>query len=106
MKKEYTHTSSQQNLLGANPTQETIDTYCNELQVTATTPPAFIMLSGDDDVVPAQNSFNYYLSLLKHKVPAEMHEYPSGGHGWGYLDSFKFKKQWIFELEEWLRNLE
>lgn len=106
MKKEYTHAGSRQNLLGTIPTQETIDAYCNELRVTAATPPAFIMLSGDDDVVPVQNSFNYYLSLLEHKVPAEMHAYPSGGHGWGYLDSFKFKKQWTFELEEWLRNLD
>lgn len=106
MKKEYTHAGSRQNLLGTNPTKETIDAYCNELCVTSDTPSAFIMLSGDDDVVPVQNSFNYYLSLLEHKIPAEMHVYPSGGHGWGCLDSFKYKKQWTFELEEWLKNLE
>lgn len=106
MDKALTHAGSRWNLLGDNPAQEKVDAYSNELRVTTDTPPAFIMLSGDDDVVPVQNSFNYYLSLLKHKVPAEMHVYPSGGHGWGYLETFMFKKQWTFELEEWLNNLD
>ena len=105
MKQEYTHGGSRQNLLGSDPTKDNVEAYSNELRVTSDTPPAFIMLSGDDDVVPIQNSFSDYLALLQHKVPAEMHVYPSGGHGWGYLENFFFKKQWIFELEEWLKNL-
>lgn len=33
-----------------------------------------------------------------------MHIYPVGGHGWGFRDSFKYKRQWTGELEKWLRE--
>lgn len=56
--------------------------YSNELQVTGDTPPAFIMHSSDDGAVPVSNSVSYYLALVKNKVPASLHTYPIGGHGW------------------------
>ncbi len=78
--------------------------FCNELQVTPDTPKAFIMLSSDDTVVPVANSINYYTALVNNRVPASLHAYPTGGHGWGYGDGFIYKHQWKEELEKWLRE--
>ena len=102
---EYTHQGSKDNLLGKNPSDELVKLYSNELQVTEQTPPAFIMHSSDDTVVPVQNTLDYYLSLCKHGVPASVHFYPIGGHGWGYNESFPYKAQWKDEMEKWLREI-
>ena len=68
------------------------------------TPQAFIMLSSDDDAVPPINGIGYFLALRDHKVPASLHAYPTGGHGWGFRDNFTYKRQWTEELEKWLRE--
>lgn len=63
----YTHMGSHDNLLGKNPSKELEQKYSNELQVTPQTPPAFILHSSDDTVVPVANSVNYYTALVKTK---------------------------------------
>lgn len=78
--------------------------YSNELQANRTTSRAFLALSDDDKVVPAVNGFNYYQQLYKHDVPASIHIYPTGGHGWGYRESFAFHYQMLFELKAWLES--
>lgn len=55
-----------------------------ESHVTADTPPCFIALSADDRTVAPTNALPFYSELISHKVPVEMHVYPSGGHGWGF----------------------
>lgn len=100
----YTHGWSRENLLGSSPSKELQDRFSNELQVTPDTPKAFIMLSSDDGAVPVKNSINYYSALLGNNVRASMHAYPDGGHGWGYGDGFRYKSQWMEELEKWLRE--
>ncbi len=99
------HKGSRTNLMGKEPAEELVKLYSNELQVTADTPPAFIMHSSDDKTVPVSNSVNYYLALVKNKVPASLHTYPVGGHGWGFRDGFIYKRQWTGELEKWLREI-
>lgn len=105
MDERYTHMGSRYGLLGKSPSKELIDKYSNEKQVTSQTPPAFIMHSSDDKVVPVENSINYYMALIKNGVPASLHTYPIGGHGWGYNESFTYKRQWTGELEKWLLEL-
>ena len=105
MNPSYTHMGSHDNLLGKNPPKELETEYSNELQVTPETPPAFIMHSSDDGAVPVANSVNYYMALVKNGVPASLHTYPTGGHGWGYGDGFPYKRQWTGELEKWLRDI-
>lgn len=100
----YTHGGSRFNLLGENPSKELQDKFSNELQVTSDTPRAFIMLSSDDTVVPPANGVNYYSALVANRVPASLHAYPTGGHGWGYGDGLIYKRQWTGELEKWLRE--
>lgn len=99
-----THGGSRQNLLGNNPSQELEDKYTLEKQVNAHTPQAFIMLSADDGAVPPANGIHYFEALLQHQVPATLHVYPTGGHGWGFRDAFTYKRQWTSELEKWLRE--
>jgi len=90
--------------LGKNPSKESEALYSNELQVKADTPPAFIIHSSNDEAVPVANSINYYMELIKNKIPASLHTYPIGGHGWGFHDSFPYKRQWTEELEQWLKE--
>ena len=104
MQKGITHGGSRKNLLGESPSQELEQKYSLERQVSPRTPQAFIMLSSDDDVVPPINGIGYFLALRDHKVPASLHAYPTGGHGWGFRDSFTYKRQWTEELEKWLRD--
>lgn len=99
-----THMGSRKSLLGENPSEEQVKKFSNALQVTSDTPKAFIMLSADDRAVPPVNSIEYFNALLDNKVPATLHVYPNGGHGWGFRDKFGFKRQWTGELEKWLRE--
>lgn len=99
-----THGGSRQNLLGENPSQELENKYTLEKQVNKRTPQAFIMLSADDGAVPPANGIHYFEALLQHQVPATLHVYPTGGHGWGFRDAFTYKRQWTGELEKWLRE--
>ncbi len=105
MKEEHTHQGSRKSLLGDNPSGEIKHHFSNETQVTEETPPAFIALSSDDKGVLPINSLSYYQSLIQHHVPVALFSYPIGGHGWGFRDSFVYKREWTQELEKWLREL-
>lgn len=105
MEKGVTHDGTRYFLIGDNPTPELEVLYSNELQVTDNTPPAFIVASSDDDVVPIENSLRYYAALVKHGVSTTMHLYPYAGHGWGFRDNFAYKPLWSAELAQWLREL-
>ena len=74
------------------------------MQVTRTTPRAWIALSDDDSAVPAANGVNYYVELYRHDVPASLHVYPTGGHGWGIRQNFDFHNEMMLELKAWLRS--
>ena len=101
----YTHKGSRHGLIGEQATQEMVDLYSNEKQVTAQTPPAIMLLSDDDRVVPSPNSVNYYLALKQHGIKATMHIYPSGGHGWGSRENFKYHKEMMSDLSAWLETV-
>ena len=105
MKDGITHSYSRECLLGAQPDGAQIEKYSMEAQAKAQTPPAFIALSADDGTVSPENSLSYYRALRRHGVPASLHIYPEGGHGWGFLDSFPYKGQWTRELENWLQHV-
>lgn len=101
MKDGLTHGGSRTNLLGKSPSEEQITLFSNELQVNATTPPTWITHTGDDKVVPVENSIRFYQELIRNKVPAEMHLYPAGNHG------FVLKlptDEWMQPLFEWMQK--
>ncbi|MCC2546343.1 alpha/beta hydrolase [Hymenobacter sp. BT175] len=95
------HGGSRTSLLGAAPTAELIRQYSSDRQVTSRTPPTFLVHAGDDKSVKVQNSLVFYQACLRHGVPAEMHIYPKGGHGFG-LNNKTTKDDWTQRLQNWL----
>lgn len=101
MSEALAHKGSRTNLLGKNPTAAQIERFSNELHVTAQTPPTYLTHTGDDAVVDVENSILFYQALRHHKVPAEMHLYPTGDHG------FVLKlpmEEWMIPLFTWMRG--
>jgi acetyl esterase/lipase len=98
-----THQGSKLNLLGANPDPKLVESLSNELQVTAQTPPTFLMHTGDDEGVPVENSLLYYQALRKSKVPAELHIYQHGQHGLGLAKAVPAVSSWPDRCADWLR---
>lgn len=89
--------------------------YSLENQVTRFTPPTFIAHCSDDFTVPVENSLRYYNKLIDNDVPAEMHIWPKGGHGWGFSaekyvgkgkDRFAYAREHFYSsLERWLESI-
>ena len=104
MMPDITHKGSHDNFLGPEAKKKDEHKYSNDLQVSRVTPRAYIALSDDDHVVPPANGVNYYIELYRHDVPATLHVYPSGGHGWGNRDSFMFHNEMQLDLKAWLRS--
>lgn len=105
MDKAVTHMDSHNCMIGENASKELEEKYSNALQVTSETPPAILLLSDDDFLVPPRNSAEYYLALKAAKVKASMHVYPSGGHGWGCGKWFKYRNQMLQDLQIWIDTL-
>ena len=99
-----THQGSRENLLGKSPKRKLVNEYCNDQKVTSATPRAFIALSNDDRAVPPINGLSYYEELNRHEIPATLHIYPTGGHGWGIRQSFAYHFEMMLELKAWLKS--
>ena len=99
---EYTHQGSKHHLLGENPDPKLVELFSNEKQVTAETPPTFLILADDDTVVPPQNSILFYLALKRAGVRAEMHVFRHGGHGFGLASRDAITGAWPGLLRDWL----
>jgi acetyl esterase/lipase len=97
------HTGSRTNLIGKNPSPEKIREYSNELWVTSETPPTFIIHASDDKTVVPENSILFYQKLLKHNVPAELHFYERGAHGFG-MDNPTTEEKWMATFKNWLKS--
>jgi acetyl esterase/lipase len=95
------HKGSSANLLGASPSAERIDYFSNDLQVTASTPPAYLTHAGDDTVVPVSNSLRFYEALNAKGVATDMHIYSQGQHGYPKTPSFD---EWFGRCLHWMRT--
>lgn len=74
-----------------------------ELTITSNTPPSFLVQTQDDGV-RVESSLFYYLALKNAKVPAELHLYPKGGHGYGLRPTELPVTHWPKRAEEWMRS--
>lgn len=101
---DITHKGSHDCLLGKDAKKKDERYYSNDTQVSRTTPRAFIALSDDDHAVLPVNGVNYYTELYRHDVPATLHVFPSGGHGFGMKESFKYHNELELMLKAWLRS--
>ena len=75
-------------------------------EVTAETPPTFLVHAYDDRLSASANSVPFYLALKKAKVPAEMHIYANGGHGFGIKKTDNTSAPWPQALAAWLAMIE
>jgi acetyl esterase/lipase len=104
MDASFTHAGSRKNLLGDNPSDDAVKRFSNELQVTAKTPPAFLVHSQDDKTVPVKNSLVYYESLVRNNIPSELHIFRKGGHGYGLAINRDTQMAWPELCIRWLKS--
>ena len=82
--------------------KEQNDAISPEVQPTAETPPTFISISMDDPV-RVENAIHYALALKAATVPAELHIYTEGGHGYGLRRTANPVTTWPDRVEDWMR---
>ncbi|HTD96846.1 MAG TPA: alpha/beta hydrolase, partial [Edaphobacter sp.] len=70
----------------------------------ASTPPTFI-LQAEDDPVHEENSLLYFQALKEAKVPAELHLFAQGGHGYGLRPTELPVTHWPALVETWLHTI-
>lgn len=103
---QFTHAGSRQNLLGDTPSPDLINALSNEKQVTPQTPPCFLWHTGEDPVVPVENTLQFAEALRRSGVPFDLHIYQKGGHGMGLGDDqppFRSALPWAADLLFWLK---
>lgn len=75
-----------------------------DIPVTASTPPAFLV-QAEDDSVHVENAVEYFIALKKAGVPAELHTYAQGGHGYGLRQTEKPVTRWPQLASQWLHTI-
>lgn len=104
MRKELTHKWSHDHLLGESSSRATDEQFSSELHVSTKTPPTFIAVSKNDNIVSPNNSVLYSEEIQKHGSPTKLVIFPSGGHGWGYRKSFKWHDDLKNDIKLWLQE--
>ena len=105
-REEFGHMGSRKNLIGEGNNWEMVEKYSNEKHVSPETPPTFMVLADDDSGVVPRNSVEFYLALKKNKVPAELHIFAEGGHGFGITKHNLPVDQWPDLFYNWLKAIE
>jgi acetyl esterase/lipase len=102
---DFRHNGSREALIGKDADESLVINYSNELQVTVDSPPAILIHSGDDMAVPVKNSMVYYEALQANNIPAEMHIYPYGGHGYSLAVGMGHLDTWPDRVIQWIRYI-
>jgi acetyl esterase/lipase len=98
------HGGSRQALLGEKPTPELEQRWSTDRQVTAATPPTFLVHSAADTAVPVQNTLLFFEALRVAGVPVELHVFAKGPHGFGMRPGVGPGSEWPPLCEAWLRG--
>jgi acetyl esterase/lipase len=106
MDETFTHMGSRENLIGKGHDKELIRKYSNELNVSAETSPTFLVLADDDTAVLPKNSISFYSKLKEFNVPAELHIFQKGGHGFGIRENGIPADNWPNLFIDWLKARE
>ena len=75
------------------------------IRIPKETPPIFMVHATDDPVAGPENSALMYLALKEANIPAELHIYAQGGHGFGVRPSSLACSAWPDRAVAWLQNL-
>ncbi len=97
------HKGSRSALLGPKPDPTLVEQTSLEEHVTAATPPAFIVHTAEDRSVPVENALLFYRALRAAGVPAELHLYEKGPHGFGMRRDLGPVSEWPDRFASWLR---
>ncbi len=105
MRPPFAHAGSVRNLLGEDPDPELVAFCSTDEQVTAETPPAFIVDTWSDRAVPVENSLVFATALQKAGVPCELHIYEQGPHNFLVAtgETRRVLDTWWDHLADWLR---
>lgn len=103
MRDPYVHAGSRTNLLGASPPEALVSGMSLETQVTASTPPVFLVHTAEDKSVPLENSVMFHAALRRAGVPVEMHLYERGPHGFGLTPGLGPASEWFERFATWMR---
>ena len=103
MRPPFANEGSRRNLLGERPADDLVGRLSLEGRVSSSTPPVFIVHAADDRSVPIQNSILFYEALLKAQVPAELHLYEHGPHGFGTASGLGPTSLWVDRWFDWMR---
>lgn len=79
----FAHPGSRERMFGPSPTAAQEWLWSLESNARSDAPPTFLLHAGDDAAVPVENSLRLYDALRAAKVPAELHVFEEGGHGFG-----------------------
>jgi acetyl esterase/lipase len=91
------------NLFGENTSPDIINKYSNDLNVNSQTPPTILIHSNNDKGTPPENSLSYYSALRKNNIPAALHIWEDGGHGYGLGKGRGSIESWPKIVEEWMK---
>jgi len=98
----FTHPDSRQNLLHSDR-GALVDLLSLETRVTSRTPPVFLAHTAQDRSVPLENSLAFFQALRKAGVPAELHLYERGEHGFGTQGGLGTTSGWLDRWLDWMR---
>ncbi len=104
LKDPFANVGSRKGLLGDCGSASAIEELSLENRVRRDMPPVFLVHTAEDKSVPLENSLMFYQALRKAGVPAEMHIYDRGNHGFGFSTGLGDTSEWPRRLEEWLRS--
>ena len=99
------HQGSVDNLAGEGAPPDLLEQLSLERQVQASTPPAFLWHTADDEAVPVSHSLAYAAALAKARVPVELHVFPHGVHGIGLAEGAPGAGQWPNLCAGWLSRM-
>ena len=100
----HAHMGSRENLIGKKPPADALLTFSNEKMITSDTPPTLLIHADDDKGVVPENSVEFYLNLRKHGVPAALHIFEKGGHGFSFGEGKGIVEKWPELAEGWMRG--
>jgi acetyl esterase/lipase len=95
------HLGSRDKLLGSNPDEKDVLHFSNEKNVSKETPPSFLVHARDDDAVNVENTLRFYAKLKEFNIPADIHLYEKGGHGFGMYNKTS-PDLWMDHLRSWM----
>ncbi|MEM9329094.1 MAG: alpha/beta hydrolase [Bacteroidota bacterium] len=100
------HRGSKKRLIGEGARQDTVALFNNHQWVDEQTPPTFLVHSSDDGGVPVSNSIKYYMACVEAGVPASLHAFSKGGHGYGMGNERGPESPWVPLLSDWLEMMD